>query len=393
MKILSFLNVSNLERISCDSGYNFQRLVIPEFVRAGHKFIFASPVPIEELANTEYKHIPIFLGRHKYEVRFMFPWQEIEKIIYLEDPDVIWVNQSELVPAFRALLTSIASRASLVNYLHYFPYEICHQKTNILLDPSLNLNNNSLVIPLAFLNGVIASDLVLVHSSFAREMLEKGLQTFSLNFPKNSNLAIVPPPFDPELIPSNSIQFEHRRNIVYNHRLYTQYGTQKFIDYLKRGVYVDGHDIVVMDILGERSIERKRLDTSVEIFRETLRYIPKVTIDKGGNDRNYYKNILAQSKFGVAPFRSSCPWSMSVIDCLAAGIPILAQKQAFFPEVVYQECLHDGTYDHFSFIWERLARDKLFWHDCSEAGRHIISSLTPENVTSRLCTLLLKQKI
>lgn len=96
MKILSFLNVSNLQRITCDSGYNFQRLVAYEFVRAGHKFVFVSPVSIDGLPNSHYKHISLSFGRHKYEVRFAFPWSEIEKAISTEEPDIVWLNQPEL---------------------------------------------------------------------------------------------------------------------------------------------------------------------------------------------------------------------------------------------------------------------------------------------------------
>lgn len=387
MKILSFLNVSNLQRITCDSGYNFQRLVAYEFVRAGHKFVFVSPVSIDGLPNSHYKHISLSFGRHKYEVRFAFPWSEIEKAISTEEPDIVWLNQPELAPAFRALLNAINSPASLITYLHYFPYEICENTSNLLTDPSLNINNNSLLIPLAFFNGVIASDLILLHSSFAYSLLVKGLKNFSLVLPESLNIAIAPPPFDPFLIPSKTVSFEDRKSIIYNHRLYTQYGTQTFIDYLKRGLYVDNHTVLVMDILGERSRERRILDPSVEKFRAAFKSMPKIKLDQNGDNRNYYKDILSQAKFGVAPFRPSCPWSMSVIDCLAAGLPVIAKKQAFFPEIIPPECLHNGSYEELYFIWERLARDELFWQDCSDAGRNMVAHLTPENVTTHLCKL------
>lgn len=386
MKILSFLNVSNLQRITCDSGFNFQRLVAHEFIRAGHKFTFASPVPIAGLQHSHYRYILLSFGQHKYEVRFTFPWRRIEEAILLEEPDIIWVNQPELAPAFRALLSSIRSSASLITYLHYFPYEICAQG-NLTFDPSLDLHEHSLSIPLAFLNGVVSSDLVLVHSTFAYKLLLKGLQSFSLTLARGSSVAVVPPPFDPSLIPDSTTRFQDRTSIVYNHRLYTQYGTQTIIDYLKRGVYTNNHNIVVMDILGQRSPERKKLDPSVEQFRADLKLIPSVVFDEGGDDRNYYKHVLARTKFGVAPFRSCCPWSMSVIDCLAAGLPVLAENQAFFSEVVPQECLHDGSYEQFSFIWRKLACDKIFWRSCSDAGRNMIAHLTPENVTAHLCNL------
>lgn len=392
MKILSFLNVSNLQRITCDSGYNFQRLVAHEFVRYGHTFIFASPISIEGLPRTHYRHIPLSLGRHKYEVRFAFPWTKIEKVISIEEPDIIWVNQPELAPAFRALLNAIGSSASLITYLHYFPYEICSDRGNLIVDSALNLYNDLLLVPLAFLNGVIASDLILVHSSFAYDLLVKGLQAFSLNLSKSSNVAIAPPPLDPLLIPSSSIEFQDRTFIIYNHRLYAQYGTQRFIEYLEQGVYIENHKILIMDVLGERSKERRDLDPSVEKFRTALKLMPNVRLDKGGDNRNYYRDILSEAKFGVAPFRSSCPWSMSVIDCLAAGIPVLAKKQAFFSELIPPECLHDGSYEEFCFVWKRLACDKLFWRDCSDAARDMVTHLTPENVATHLCKLFNEAK-
>ena len=224
MKILSFLNVTNLQRISCDSGYIFQRLIASQLIEAGHSFVFVSPVTIEGLAEPHFRHIPFLFGRHKFEVRFSFPWPEIERILSEEVPDIIWVNQCELATSFRAVLCSLGGNTPIVSYLHYFPYEMSADEQTINADPAINFNGDGELLVLKFLSGVIASDIVLVHSNHASRLLQAGLRAFSLT--TKARIEIVPPPFDPALLPTSSTSFKNRNLLLYNHRLYTQYGTE-----------------------------------------------------------------------------------------------------------------------------------------------------------------------
>ncbi len=382
MKILSFLNVSNSQRISCDSGYIFQRLIAPQLVAAGHQFIFASPVTIDGISEPGYRHFPLSFGRHKYEVRFTFPWSVIERLISEEAPDVLWVNQPELAASLRALLSSMGSSARIASYLHYFPYELDPDGQSIAADPAMNLDGYSDLIILKFLSGAMASDIVLVHSAHAAALLKAGLKAFSLS--TKARIKVIPPPLDPALIPARHTPFKDRSHLIYNHRLYTQYGTETLVKYLQSGLGINDHEVVIMDILGQRSLERRKLDTTVEQFRHALANIPGVRIDIGGNNRAYYGKVLANCKLSIAPFRRTCPWSMSVVDCLAAGLPVIAQNYAFFPEIIPQKCLHDGSYAQFSELCRQLTSDEILWRECSAAGRASVSHLTPEKIAARL---------
>ena len=382
MKIISFLNVTNLHRIACDSGYIFQRLVAPLIVEAGHQFTFASPVSIEGIAGPRFRHVPFSFGGQKFEVRYSFPWPKIEQLLVKEAPDVIWVNQPELAASFRAVLASLGSSARIVSYVHYFPYGLLPDGSTITPDPAVHIKQFEDLVLLKFLSGILASDLVLTHSAYAVKLLQAGLAAYSLS--TRARIGIIPPPFDPALIPAHSTPFASRNLLIYNHRLYSQYGTEKLINYLQAGLAIDGHEVVVLDILGVRSQERRRLDPSVEMFRHALANIPGVRIDIGGNNRAYYGSVLAQSKLAMAPFRPSCPWSMSVVDCLAAGLPVAAQAQAFFPEIMPAKCLHDGSCEQFKDLCRQLCHDEILWHECSAAGRAAVAHLTPQNIAARL---------
>ena len=388
MKVVSFLNVSNLQRLSCDSGLILQKLMAVELLKRGHQFTFVSPASLPGVTSPLYKHIPLSLGDHKFQVRYFFPWHKVEEILREEQPDIIWINQPELAPAFRAVLTSLGSSSKLVVYLHYFPYEVNARTGALTVDPSQAVFGDSPLVPLAFLTGVLASDVVLIHSEYARTMLLEGLEHFRLPLSEGTQIEVLPPPLDPALVTKNTRPFEELKTIVYNHRLYTQYGTATFIEYLQRGALCAGHELRVMDILGIRSAERQKLDRSVETFREQLTELPNTVIDLGGCDRAHYQNILSSTKFAIAPFRASCTWSMSVVDCLAAGIPVMAPEYAFFSELVPKQCLHDGTFESFSALSDRLSNDRTFWAEMSEKAIARVKHLSPERVVSSFLRIL-----
>ena len=86
--------------------------------------------------------------------------------------------------------------------------------------------------------------------------------------------------------------------------------------------------LTVMDLFGNRSSERIRLDPSPERHLEELATTDGVTIASDRGDRVRYRNLLSGAHFGIAPFRPGCPWSMSVIDCQAMGLPVIGPARA-----------------------------------------------------------------
>lgn len=378
------MNISNINNISCDSGYIFQTIIAPLFIKYGHYFTFVSPIGIEGLSHTCYRHIAFSFGENKFAVRFNFPWDDIKKIIIEEKPDIVWVNQPELASSFRSLLISIESSARLVTYLHYFPYEVNISEDKIIWDYSLNNKNIGLPIMLNFLSGIIASDIIILHSLYAKQILNRGMKEFSLRLSSKTKVFVIPPPVDISLIPQLSVPFDKKNIILYNHRLYTQYGTKQLISYLDKGIDLRKHDFVIMDILGNRNTERKKLDKSVDDFKKKLTTIPGIIVDENGNKRYYYRDILAHTKVGIAPFRSSCVWSMSIVDCLSAGIPVMAPSYAVFPELIPKNCLYDGSYKGFQKLLEKLIQDFDFWKNCSEESQNMTQNLQPDILVKKL---------
>lgn len=110
---------------------------------------------------------------------------------------------------------------------------------------------------------------------------------------------------------------------------------------------------MVMDLFGQRSPERIRLDPSPERFRAELAALDGVTVASDGGDRVRYRQMLVSSHFGIAPFREGCPWSMSVIDCQGMGLPVIAPRTGWPAEHIDDELLFD-TPDEALSIASRL---------------------------------------
>jgi len=76
MRVLSFVNISNRERISCDSGYIFQEIISAELVRRGCSYGVVGPIaPVAEGVT----HFPLEFGSNKYQVRYNFEWEKVER--------------------------------------------------------------------------------------------------------------------------------------------------------------------------------------------------------------------------------------------------------------------------------------------------------------------------
>lgn len=374
MKVLSALNVSNPDNMHCDSGHIFQRILAEELTAQGHSFVLVGPVP---LSTTGARHVRHLFGHNKFEVRFNFDWKGIHSLIEAEKPDLLLVNQLELAPHFRSVVASASfSRVPIVSYAHYVPFATDRTDT-IVIDPSLDNIGLGQSIVLSFLAGIVASDLVFVHSNYALKLISQALIKHGLRS-AISKLQILPPPRDPILCGTPLPKTDPPR-LIYNHRLYEHYGTGFVVDLLNELVNEFNIDVHVMDPIGERSAARKALDPSVDHYRTTLKSINRVFVRDDGKDRTRYRDVLEASFVGLAPYRNGCVWSMSCVDCLGMGIPVVAPNFGCFPELVPSELLYESQEQAVSIIGS-LLEDQDRWNVLSEQSRAMTTRLEPRLV-------------
>lgn len=376
MNILSFMNVSNRQFLETDSGYVFYNILSNYFSQNGNHFTFAGPAPLHSHST---HHIPMELGKNKYEARFSFPWNKISQIFKDESPDIVLVNQIELLSNYRAVIESTKAKAKLIGYAHYIPFGV-DANSKIFIDTSLNAFHLYESILLNFLSGLQAADLIFVHSKTALDFIAALYRYFSVAFPED-RFEIIPPPRDPYLIDHPN----HRcsSTIVYNHRLYKHYGTQFLLNLATLLSQKITATINVLDILGSRTLERKQLDDSVDILKEQLQAMPSVHVTNNGLNRYSYKGELLKARCILAPYRLACTWSMSCIDSMGMGIPVIAPDIAWFKEIIPAD-LRFKTLEEAVTIIEKIMKDDEYWNQKSLEVRAQTTTLAPEIIAKKI---------
>jgi glycosyltransferase involved in cell wall biosynthesis len=382
MKILSFLNVSNKDDIQCDSGYILQRILANQLVGLGHEFCLVSPIPIEgeKISNERFD-----FGDNKFQVRFNFDWIHIQRIIERYQPDVLWINQPELAMNFRAILCALGSTAQIVTYIHYLPIHAVTEE-GVTLDPSLNNEKLGLPILLSVLGSVRISDKILVQSEFAKKMLCKSLRNFRIPFEYNK-IHVVPPPFDPLLYQSGRSTGSATKHIIYNHRLYKHYGTDfllKVVKSLGKRQEVQFH---VADLLASRNGTRQKLDNQVDQYRSVLRSQANVVFAANTGNRNTYRDVIRNCRAGLAAHRHMAVWSMSAIDCLGMGVPVVAPNFACYPEFIPQNLLYSSD-EEFRYILDHLLDSDRFWQEASQEGKQKIEAYSPTKTAHKFAEVV-----
>ncbi|MDH3649051.1 MAG: glycosyltransferase [Saprospiraceae bacterium] len=381
MRIQSFLNVSNQDDIQSDSGFVFQKLIASELISRGHDFCFVSPVPLGvEGALHEFHEF----GNNKFQVRFNFAWDRIQAIIEEYQPDVLLINQAELSANFRSILCTIGSSAQLITYVHYLPVNK-DQDGRFEVDSSLNNADLGLPILLSLLGSVKVSDKVLVQSKFAKKTLKETLHLFRIPFESNK-IFIVPPPFDPFLVSSLADNEIPRQCIMYNHRLYEHYGTDYFLKIIKSLKDKTEIQFLVADLLASRNGTRQKLDNHVDHYRSELKLQPNVSFARNKN-RNDYKKAIEQCRAGLAAYRKMAVWSMSVVDCLGMGVPVIAPNFASYPEFIPQSLLYN-SFEEFQNILDSLFNSDTFWEEVSAEGKDKIKPFSPAIIAGRLTEIM-----
>ncbi|MEU9118729.1 glycosyltransferase [Streptomyces sp. NPDC048506] len=355
MRVLYLLNISNPDRLSADSGWIFADLLAPALADAGAEVTVAAPAAAGDVRCGFHRtKVP----GTKYRARFSTDIDELVALIRAERPDVVVANQIEEAPAIRTALLEAGSDALLAGYCHYLPFSFTGGG-QLLLDPSLNDAGLGRPVLLAFAAGLAACDRVMVHSSTAASWVSAAAVRTTVDL--DEKLRVVPAPRDERLVrdPATAPPASGDGAIgIYNHRLYAHYGTDQFVN-LARGLAASTVRLRVMDLFGKRRAERTGLDDSPEKMRDQLAAMPHVEIVSDRGDRVRYKNLLAGARFGIAPFRPGCPWSMSVIDCEGMGLPVISPRLGWLAEHIDPE-LCFATPEEAVALAERLATDDEF---------------------------------
>jgi glycosyltransferase involved in cell wall biosynthesis len=376
--LLYLLNVSNPDRLSADSGWIFADLLGAALVDAGAAVTVAAPAPA---GGPRCGFVPVASPGSKYRARFGADVGQLASLIAGIRPDVVVANQVEAAPAVRAAILEAGSGALLAGYCHYLPFSPS-QDGRVTPDPAMDDHGLGVPVLTAFAAGLAACDRVLVHSPIAAAWVASAAGHCGVTVA--GKVRVVPAPRDERLVrdPDGAVPARHGPVVaVYNHRLYAHYGTARFVG-LARRLAGDGLRIRVMDLLGDRSDQRRRLDATPDRFRAELAAIPGVEMASDGGDRARYQEALASARFGIAPFRPGCPWSMSVIDCQAMGLPVIAPRAGWFAGHVSEDLLF-STDEEASAISLRLASDQAFYRACAKSAYDSTSALRPSLVAGR----------
>lgn len=376
MKLLSFLNISNIDDINSDSGFIFNRIILDEFTKHGHVVAAVLPVQLNtKKLDLNYKIYYANLGSSKYEVRFNFNWNQMLSIIADFSPDYILVNQAELTAAFRALL--ISNRVTNIQIITYCHYPALYAaEPEIRLDDSLNDNNLCCSIVTDILQAVNIADYFFIQSAFAKELLVNAAQKFHITL--NKEIYLLPPPYDPFLYTNTQSLGNF---IIYNHRLYENYGTAQILELAKQNV---DKQFLISNPMAHRSAERSSADPKPEQYASQLAACSNVVVVDGGSNRVAYKNYLMHGKVGIAAFRPSCVWSMSAIDCIGMNIPVISPDFAAYREFIPAILRFNSIQDEVVLL-EKLLSDNSFFDYCLLESRKILFKLSPSKAYNTIC--------
>lgn len=380
-RVLYPLNISNPDQLSADSGWIFADLLAPALADAGAAVTVAAPSPA---GDGRADFIRTRVPGTKYRARFTQDVGEWADLIRTSRPDVVVANQVEAAPAIRTALAETGSSAMVAGYCHYLPFTVDSSGTHgTHVDPTFDDRGLGRPVQLAYMAGLAACDRVLVHSRIAAAWVVEAAARAGLDL--DGRVRVVPAPRDERLVrdPSMAVGLRDGRALgIYNHRLYAHYGTGRFVGLAHRLVTQAPVRLRVMDLFGTRSAERVRLDDSPERARVELAALPGVEVASDRGDRVRYREMLAESTFGLAPFREGCPWSMSVIDCQGMGLPVIAPRLGWMADHIDPELQFDTDAEAVALA-ARLATDAEFYAVHAERAYAATADCTPARVAAR----------
>lgn len=388
MKILSILNISNKDNISCDSGYIFQCILSSQFEKMGHKYVVAgSNCPeFKQATELKCKKEYINLGTNKFSSRFDFNSDEIAKLIQKVKPDVIFNTQAELTSAIRSVLVWNQLNTPLVTYCHYPALWANNMKSRTPeIDQSLNAGNLGNKIVFDILTALQTSDLFIIQSKFAKSLIVKAAKYYKVPY-DSKKLIVLAPPADPLFLDKKNgyiTTLTNKKNYIYNHRLYKTYGTQYFIDIFAELHKQFGIQCVVLDPMQKRSQKRATQNNTPADFVKIMLKMPGISIAQNNKTRNAYKTILNSGLVCFAPLRKACVWSMACMDCMGLGMPVVAPNMAAFPEFVPKSLLYKNK-RQLNKIISKLQTNDVFVKQMSEQCLISAHKYSPEKTAEKL---------
>ena len=388
MHILLTLNISNADDVAADSGVIFCRIITKQLSDSGHRVAVLGPQIAERqfvgIENLTYIHMPLLST--KYSARLHFNWFTTKDVIEHLYPDLLLLNQIELVTHFRALVSELGPPIPrIAAYCHYIPAKRNRNPdSSEEVDASLNHGGLGISMQLACIQGVCAADIVLVQSNYAREALLALASRYGIASLKDP--IVAPPPRDPMFVRSHGLRPPPNRTVVYNHRLYEHYGTWDFLRLAKQLRTLIPYDLIFCDPMPNRSMGRDRLDPSVSAIK---RYIAseRLGIVIPGSDRVAYRLAMTSARVGFSSLQHHCVWSMSVVDSLGLGIPVIAPNHSAFPEMVPLDCLFIST-EEAAERAATLLSDDMMWSRASETALYMTRTWTSESFCNILFAAL-----
>jgi glycosyltransferase involved in cell wall biosynthesis len=390
MRVLTIINISNVDDIACDSGVIFQRVLAEKFAELGIDYAIVGP-DVEA-----FKQLPIKgarklyapMGTMRYSTRFSFDWPRMQQIIEEEAPDVIFNNQVELTTALRSLLVTIDNNhARIVTYCHYPALYASEGKTP-KLDQSLNHSKLGLPIVFDILSALMTSDAFVIQSNFAKNLIITAAKYHNIG--EIPEIFVIPPPSDPQLSKPYKDTPIASKKILYNHRLYQSYGTDIFLGFAQSLTGLD-FELVCSDPMSKRSVGRQHLSNSPSVYKKELARLPQAKVVDGNVPRAEYKRIIQESRLAFAAFRKACVWSMAAIDCMALGVPTIAPNYASYPEFIPSILLFDDL-PQATALTKRLLVDDDFWLECSRQCYARTTELSPEAIGQQFYRLFSEGK-
>ena len=398
MKILNFLNVSNPSNLEADSGYIFQKLLMEEIANSvSWDFYFICPENTP-LSHKKIKKIEIIEPSNKFKVRFNFEWNKIVDTILdiVNDIDLVLVNQPEQSSNMYALINSISEKyVPIITYFHYLPVipnNIQYHNFNNTLketfrfDNTLNRRGLGKVILQRNSEAITVSKCSITCSNFSKKVIEKILLS-EINL--KHECLVIPPPVTTKL--TGDLRKKHihqsKQKILYNHRLYDEYGTEKIISFLKHFYSKVNKEfvLIVTDPTYGRSSERNRLDDNVTRFRKMLSETPFVEFVHCKTQREYFE-LIKDCDLGLGPMKPSAAWSMAVMDMMACGKPVLCPNYAAFPEMVSNQELLYSSEEEFSRKLNYFV-GKKYENNISEFCRKQAQKFSIENCAEKFIAL------
>jgi glycosyltransferase involved in cell wall biosynthesis len=338
MHIVSLMFPTNFPNFAADSIWVFNRVLFTSMMR-GRRSIRVSTIGPPQMAplSADIPHYPVDFGSSKLQVRFGFPWDAVSRLIHDLKPDVCFVNMPEQATNIVMLVRDeLGLDTHVVNYIHYLPAFIDETgDAEIQYEPNMNRHGHCALILMRILDGVMASDTSIICSEFGAALLRRLACAILHDLSAFPPVRVLPPPIgvDELAIACGTAQPVPPR-LVYNHRLYSEYGTEEIFSLLEE-VHREKpatFKVLVTNPTHGRSACRARLNPQPEQTLDQLSKLPFVQVVHF-KERGRYYSALRGCAAGIAPLKPHALWSMSVVDVLASNRPVIAFDVGAFAEI------------------------------------------------------------